>query len=403
MSSVFNRSLSRRAFGRGLIQSAASLAIGGSLLQTSQLVAASASPISIGPLGEPDANGLRLPEGFSSRVVATSGRRVANSLYRWHTFPDGGATFATDDGGWVYVSNSEVPVRGGVGALRFNAAGEIVDAYPILRGTNINCAGGPTPWGTWISCEEFERGYAWECDPLGQLKAIKRPALGMFKHEAVAIDPILGHVYLTEDEPDGNFYRFIAAGHIGERLNLDEGQLQVASVDASGYVNWIDVPNPEPKLLLGESATRHQVADATVFKGGEGIWYHQGLVYFTTKGDNRVWELDTQSQQLAIIYDDDVSPTPILTGVDNVTVSERGSVLVGEDGGDMQIVVLTADRSVSPLVQVVGQDGSEITGPALSPDGSRLYFSSQRGTLSRRATSGRGITYEVTGPFNSIL
>jgi secreted PhoX family phosphatase len=116
------------------------------------------------------------------------------------------------------------------------------------------------------------------------------------------------------------------------------------------------------------------------------------VLHFTTKGDNRVWRYDVVAQSLAVVYDDTTSCNPILTGVDNVTVSRSGDVFVAEDGGNMQIVVLAPDGSVSPVVEVNGQNDSEITGPAFSPDGSRLYFSSQRG-------NGVGLTYEVRGPF----
>ena len=85
----------------------------------------------------------------------------------------------------------------------------------------------------------------------------------------------------------------------------------------------------------------------------------------------------------------------MLSGVDNLTASAEGELLVAEDGDDMQIVVLTADK-VFPLLQVVGHDRSEITGPAFSPDGSRLYFSSQRGKTGKLED---GMTFEVTGPF----
>jgi secreted PhoX family phosphatase len=116
------------------------------------------------------------------------------------------------------------------------------------------------------------------------------------------------------------------------------------------------------------------------------------VLHFTTKGDNRVWRYDVVAQSLAVAYDDETSCNPVLTGVDNVTVSRSGDVFVAEDGGDMQLVVLGADGSVSPFVEVAGQRGSEITGPAFSPDGSCLYFSSQRG-------DDVGLTYEVRGPF----
>ncbi|MDI1432621.1 alkaline phosphatase PhoX [Polyangium sorediatum] len=348
----------------------------------------------IGPLGDPDANGVKLPPGFSARIVAkTNTKPLDTSEYVWHIAPDGGATFLLEDGGHVYVSNSEVPIAGGVGALRFDAAGKLVDAYPILSMTNINCAGGPTPWGTWLSCEEASRGRVFECDPRGEHEAVVRPALGIFKHEAAAIDRVKHHVYLTEDEDDGCFYRFVP-----DKLNrhgfadISSGKLQVAEVGMEGSVKWLDVPDP---LYEGLTPTRKQVAGATLFDGSEGIWYHEGIVYFSAKGEGRVYAYDTMTETLAVIYDAKEAETPILTGVDNITVSHSGDVLVAEDTGDMQIVAILPNGELKPLVQVMGHDKSEITGPAFDPSGTRLYFSSQRGDGSG------GVTYEVTGPFHA--
>jgi secreted PhoX family phosphatase len=94
-----------------------------------------------------------------------------------------------------------------------------------------------------------------------------------------------------------------------------------------------------------------------------------------------------------VLYDVETSDNPILTGVDNVVITPTGDVLIAEDGGDMQIVVLTDEGSVAPLLQVIGHDQSEITGPAFDPSYQRLYFSSQRGSLGK---SSGGITYEVS-------
>ena len=148
---------------------------------------AGASPY--GALGPPDANGLMLPPGFSSREVARGLSQVAG--YPWPVFPDGQATFSTAEGGWILVTNSEslAPTGAGTSAIRFRPDGGVAAAYRILGGTNANCAGGPTPWGTWLSCEEHDSGLVWECDPAGKLMAVARPALGVFNHEAAAVEP----------------------------------------------------------------------------------------------------------------------------------------------------------------------------------------------------------------------
>lgn len=200
------RAFLRRSFtGMGLLMAGPTLhaCSGGEDADPEPLVIPTTSNIAnLGPLGEPDENGVRLPAGFRSRVVARSGDLVGGSDYIWHEAPDGGATFPTDDHGWIYVSNSEHAFAGsgGVGAIRFSRNGDIVDAYRILDDTLRNCAGGTTPWGTWLSCEEHNNGLTHECDPLGVMEARERPVLGVFKHEAVAVDPVNHHLYLTEPE-----------------------------------------------------------------------------------------------------------------------------------------------------------------------------------------------------------
>lgn len=356
---------------------------------------------SLGPLPPtPDANGLRLPEGFTSRVVARSGLKPLDaSNYFWHTAPDGGAVFATEDGGWIYVSNSERSFpNGGVGALRFSADGEIIDAYSILEGTNRNCAGGLTPWGTWLSCEEDffgGRGRVIECDPTGSAEPVFLPRMGLFVHEAVAVDPATHQIYETEDRSDGGFYRFTPADpQPGGRPDLRSGTLEIAVVEnlasvlagSTSTVSWEIIPDP----FANPVSTRRQVAGRASFSGGEGIWYADARVYFSTKRDRNIWVYDIAAASLSLLYGA-MSFEP-----DNVAVSPGGDVLVAEDGGGMQLVAITPEGQLVELVQVVGHNRSEIAGPAFDPSGTRLYFSSQRGAT---GSSSSGVTYEISGPF----
>lgn len=407
--------LTRRAWLQRCFWQAGIVSMPGSALTSISAHAATVSPwTDLGPLGQPDANGLRLPAGLVSRVVGISGERpYAGASKVWHTYPDGGATFPVDGGGWIYVSNSEIPLIGGVGALRFNAQGSIVGYERVLTGSSSNCAGGVTPWGTWLSCEETLNGRVWEVKPQGPASSARAyPALGLFDHEAIAVDPINKTLYMTEDTQQGRFYRFVCSPQDwpagASRPALKQGRLQVLRVtglpnntypgesdssywDSSRGVEWVDAVSPgAPQLtvrtLLGKNAP------GSIFKGGEGLWFSQGMAYFSTKGDNRIWALDVASQTLDVIYDFAKAQVPnnVLSGVDNLTLTPWGDLLVAEDGGNLELCNLRQDGSVQALVQVTGQDKTELTGPAFSPDGQRLYFSSQRGGSKRL-----GITYEV--------
>jgi hypothetical protein len=172
-------------------------------------------------------------------------------------------------------------------------------------------------------------------------------------------------------------------------------------------VVWHTVPDPKATT----TSTRYQAPLSTPFDGGEGCFYDSGIVYITTKGDDRVWRYFIASQTMDILYDANDpanQPNPVLTGVDNIRVSASGDVFVAEDGGNMEIAMITPDNTVAPFLRATGpQHGipqlpnptplplvSEITGLAFSPNGKRLYFNSQRGYV-------LGITYEVKGPFRA--
>lgn len=350
-----------------------------------------------GPLLPPDANGLQLPAGFTSRVIAKANELVPGTGYTFPIFPDGQATFPTPDGGWILCTNSEVPLIGGVSAIRFDKSAKIVDAYRILGNTSTNCAGGPTPWGTWLSCEEVDEGAVFECDPTGARPAVEHRAMGLFKHEAACVDPIAQTVYLSEDISGGGLYRYTPEDY----PDLSAGLLEIACAGAGDRVVWKPVPDPQ---LAGDTPTRDQVPGAIDFARGEGIWYDAGIVYLATTSDETIHAYDTRTGQLGVVYKaDEVEGTP-LRGVDNVHVSRSGDLFVAEDSYEndpdaMDICMITPDRQVARFVKVTGAGhnlpgdlASETIGICFDPSGTRMYLGSQRWEL-------RGIVYEITGPF----
>ncbi|TDD48706.1 DUF839 domain-containing protein [Nonomuraea terrae] len=335
------------------------------LLRTGPLVPGGVSPY--GPIGLPGEGGLALPPHFTGRVVARSGAKLAGLT--WHAAPDGGACFP-DGSGWIYVSNSELPLLGGASAVRFRADGGIADAYRILSGTDLNGAGGATPWNTWLSCELGHRGRVFECDPYGARAARPRLAMGRFKHEAAACDPERGVIYMTEDEPDGCFYRF----RPGDWGDLTEGTLEVLC--SSG--RWRPVPSPA--ALLKEA--RHQVEDARHFDRGNGCHYAGGVCHFTTRGDCGLWAYDAEAGTLERLGG----------GVRAITAAPSGDLYAAGTG--TRIDLIAPDRAVTQFLRLEGHDGAELTGLAFSPRGDRLYFSLRSGRT-------EGLTFEVSGPFRA--
>lgn len=412
--------MDRRKFLLLSLASGGALSIGRGFLAPAFAAPAEPGESPYGTLGDPDALGLRLPDGFTSRQIKQFGVPVEGTLELGVAFPDGAGTFPTDDGGWILVSNSENPPPvditdptpigldrlGGAQAIRFAADGTITDAYPILTGSRSNCAGGATPWGTWLSCEEVDdgadpsnSGKVFECFPEGTAAdAVDLPKLGRFKHENATVDPVRQQVYLSEDLPDGLFYRFTPSAYPA----LTDGVLEAALVADDGAVTWLAIDDPE----CGLGTPCRQQAAATAFDGGEGCVYDDGKVFLTTKGDDRVWMYDAVAATMTVLYDAADFADPVLTGVDHIIVQPgTGNLVVAEDGGDLQAVMIRReDFAVFPILQLTGPQHfellgspivSEVSGLAFNPAGDRLYFNSQRAL--------GGITYEVTGPWLEAL
>lgn len=378
--------MDRRAFLRG-----ATVVAGGALLlgpRPRRVAANTSGPIAAdgpyGPLQPTNSDGLMLPAGFTSRFIARSGSAVGSTSHVWHAPPDGGACVARDAGGWIYVSNGEAGSGGGgVAAIAFDPAGTIVDAYSILSGTSRSCSGGTTPWGSYLSGEENgATGRVFECDPQRRSQGVHRPLLGAFNHEMIAVDPATGEVYMVEDHASGRLYKFVPTT-FGD---LSAGLLYAAHVTGS-QVTWVPTSASAPD----------RSAATTVFNGGEGAWVMRDTLYFTTKGDVRVWRLDLRAQQLSVLYDGRAVAGTSLTAVDNLVGHlPSGDLYVAEDGGNMEVVLVTTigPSEVAPFLRFVGHDASEVTGIAFTPDHGRLYVTSQRGS-----DGVHGLTYEISGPF----
>ena len=390
--------------------------------------------LTFGWTGDPLADGRATP-GAHDGMAAFAGAGSRVRLVRNHEVRSGGA-FADRP---LY----DAAAGGGTTTIEFDtAAGTMIEAWTSLAGTAVNCAGGPTPWGSWLTCEEtvlgpgaepsfleslrrgfaipeYERphGYVFEVPADGAASVEPYRAMGRFVHEAVAVDPATGIVYETEDAGTSGFYRFLPdeAGVLsaGGRLEMlciaDTPRADLRTGQAAGIwrpVSWAPIDDPDP-AEVDEGSVFEQGAGGggAAFARLEGTWYGDGRIYIvsTTGGEaaaGQVWEYDPRGERVRLIFE---SPgKDVLDMPDNLCVSPRGGLVLCEDGDvDNFVRGLTVDGSIFSFARNnVVLDGErngisgdfrarEFAGATYSPDGRWLFFNAQT----------PGITFAVTGPW----
>ncbi len=375
-----------------------------------------------------DPNGvLDLPAGFSYVLIDQRDDDMDDG-YKTPGLPDGMACFLGADGSYILMRNHEVSAldgpngpfktgqrppaemyndiaMGGVTRVVIDpAAGTKLSSNLVLGGTIRNCAGGTSPWG-WLTCEEtVDSGHGYVFLTRTDADSIQPPeridSYGRFNHEAVAIDPATLIAYLTEDRGDGCLYRMVPnsedtpfEGTLQAMKIVGESEADLASRRQVGdrwTVEWVDLEDPSsPGDTLRYEA---QAQGAAVVKRGEGIWYHDGVVYIcSTSGgaysSGQIFKLTLATQELELIAQSD-DPN-VLDMPDNICVAPWGEVYMSEDGdNDQYIRFLDGDGNVQDFARNALSD-SELAGVCFSPDGNALFINIQKNHR----------TYMITGPF----
>ncbi|PKW05467.1 hypothetical protein SAMN05428944_7510 [Streptomyces sp. 1222.5] len=428
----------------------------------SELFAGTAAAHGLGHTGYgplvPDPNGLLdLPKGFRYHVLSREGDRLRSGEGRVPSNHDGMAAFAGGGGRTHLVRNHEnrvtaaiaVPTvegltydpagKGGCTALTLDADRRVLSERVAIAGTAVNCAGGRTPWNTWLTCEETEdragtngytkdHGFIFEVHPTDPLRtgAVPLTAMGRFQHEAIAIDPHKGVVYETEDafeKPFGLFYRFLPDKPLGGVGSLRAGgRLQamrvpgvpdLSTVQETGArfdgIEWVDVPDP----LAASTPTRLQdygPGGITHAQKLEGCYWGGSCVYFvssfarsadgsTADHYGQIWRYDPARRRLTlvVVFGPDTDVQLPGESPDNICLAPGGGLMVCEDGNGAQHVFgVTRKGEVYAMArgrQNIGTadkpEWGEFAGVTFAPDGRTMYVNCYT----------PGTTFAVTGPW----
>ena len=435
---------------RKFIQSSAVTAVGFSGLQNLVLGKAKNQNIKgYGPLVKDPKQLLDLPKNFFYSIIGRTGDKMSDGFFLPDK-PDGMAAFPYRENKVIVVRNHEInpltfgnkgpfglgnkkmksvpdnliydngkilPCLGGTTTFIYDTKERKLDSqFLSLVGTLRNCAGGPTPWNSWISCEEVVMGKSGPCKknhgwcfevPVTDFPKLADPiplkAMGRFNHEAVAVEPDSGDIYLTEDRQDGLIYRFkpnvkgvLAEGgklfalKVKGRTSLDTRNWSEVKFDVgqSEEIEWIemeDVESPKDDLRF-----RGFKNGAACFARGEGMWYSNGSIYFAcTNGGikkcGQIWKLTGGKIELFV----EPNNPDLVDNCDNITVSPWGDLFICEDGkGEQFIDIITPQGEIFKLAKN-SKSSSEFAGPVFSPDGSTLFVNIQHD----------GLTLAITGPW----
>lgn len=385
-----------------------------------------------GPLIRDPYGLLDLPRGFQYRAFSHTGERMSDG------FPvpakhDGMAAFPGPNKRTILIRNHELSPNqspavqggnaydpqctGGATTLVLDAQRQLIQHYGSLTGTYRNCAGGPTPWGSWISCEENtstpesdpavskRHGYNFEVptQATGPVEPTPLVAMGRFNHEAVAVDPDSHIVYQTEDRGDGLFYRFrpqeaqnLQAGGVLEALKI-KGQPQLNTkqdipIGQPLPVEWVRIENPDP--VTDTVRAEGYAKGAALFSRGEGICLGKdGVLFCCTSGGTaslgQIWRYIPDADGGTLTLFVEPNNPGILDYPDNLTMAPFGDIFLCEDGrGEQFIRGITQQGQLYSFARNALND-KELAGACFSTNPLTLFVNIQT----------PGITFAIWGPF----